>query len=162
MPFASTAGINRRKLAAGLLVLLLAPVFANAQLSTTNIRPLAFGNFIAGSGGAVIVAPDGGRRPEGNVVLLPSAASPAEFALLDTTPENASNEVIVTLPISGSLFHTGGADSMALTAFSSNLPSPARLTGGTLALSVGATLVVAPDQPRGNYTGFISVTIDSQ
>jgi hypothetical protein len=162
VPFGSTAGINRLKLAAGLLVLLLTPVRANAQISTTNIRPLAFGNFIAGSGGTVIVAPDGGRRPEGNVVLLPSAASPAEFDLLDTTPANASNAVIVTLPSSGSLLRAGGADGMALTGFSSNLAPAARLTGGRIRLSVGAALVVAPDQPRGNYTGFISISIDSQ
>lgn len=162
MQFGATAGATRLKLAAGLLVLLLAPVLARAQLSPTNNRPLAFGNFIAGSGGTVTVTPDGARHAQGNVVLLPSVASPAEFDLLDTNPENASNAVIVTLPNSGSLLRTGGGQSMALTGFSSNLAYPARLTNGRLRLSVGASLVVAPDQPRGGYTGFISVSIDSQ
>jgi hypothetical protein len=147
-----------RKFAAGLLVLLLAPGHASAQVSTTNIRPLAFGKFIAGSGGTVRITPDGSRSAAG-VLLLPSPTNSADFLLQDTNSDNTSKQVLVELPPNGTVFLTSGGNSMALTGFSSNLPSPARLTGGSMALSVGASLVVGPDQPPGNYTGSIPVTV---
>jgi hypothetical protein len=147
-----------RKLDAGLLVLLLAPALARAQLSTTSIRPLEFGKFIAGSGGTVSIAP-GGMRSTAGVLPLPSPTSSADFLLQDTNSDNTSKQVLVELPPNGTVVLTSGGNSMALTGFSSNLPSPARLTGGSMSLSVVASLVVGPNQPPGNYNGFIPVTV---
>jgi hypothetical protein len=146
------------KLAAGPLALLLAPDLASAQISTTNIRPLAFGKFIAGSGGTVSIAPDGSRSTAG-VLLLPSQTSSADFLLRDTNSDNASKQVLVELPPNGTVVLNSGGNSMPLTGLSSNLPSTARLMGGSMALSVGASLVVGPNQPPGNYTGSIPVTV---
>jgi hypothetical protein len=124
---ASNAVKTGLKLAAGLLVLLLAPGMASAQLTMANTRPLAFGRFVAGAGGTVSVTPGGARTSVG-VLLLPSEASPAQFELHDTNPDNASNAVVVTLPPDGDVVLKSDANSMSLSGFSSDLPSHARLT----------------------------------
>jgi hypothetical protein len=149
------------KLVAGLLVLLLAPGFASAQLSMANTRPLAFGRFIAGAGGTVKVAPGAARTSVG-VLLLPSEAGPAQFVLHDTNPDNASNAVLLTLPGNGDVVLKSDANSMVLTGFSSDLPSAPRLTAGRITFAIGATLDVALNQPRGNYSGSISITVEYQ
>lgn len=142
------------------LAALLAPELACAQLAVTAIRPLAFGKFVAGTGGTVSVAPGGARGQTGGVLLLSSAASSADFLLRDDHPDNASNIVVVTLPPPGTVVLTSGANSMALTAFTSNPQAPSPLAGGSMTLSIGASLSVAPNQPRGNYSGSIPITVE--
>jgi hypothetical protein len=142
------------------LAALLAHGFACAQLAVSNIHPLAFGKFVAGTGGTVSVAPGGARAVTGGVFVLPSAASSADFLLRDDNQANASNIVVVSLPPRGTVVLTSGANSMALTDFSIYPPSPAALAGGSMTLSVGASLSVAPNQPRGNYSGSIPITIE--
>lgn len=142
------------------LCVLFAPAFACAQLSVYPIRPLVFGNFVAGAGGTVSVAAGGARGATGGVLLLPSTASAAEFLLRDERQGSASNNVIVTLPASGAVLLTSGANSMALTDFTSAPQSPSPLQGGSMTLSIGARLNVAPNQPRGNYSGTLPITVE--
>jgi hypothetical protein len=153
---------SARKRTAWLAALLIAPGLASAQLAVGTIRPLAFGKFAAGTGGTVSVDPSGARNRSGGVLLLPSSASPATFLLTDTSPDNANRAVIVTLPADGGVVLGSGADSMALTQFSSSPSLAGALAGGSLTLSVGATLNVGSNQPRGSYTGFIPVTVEYQ
>jgi hypothetical protein len=126
-----------------------------------NDRPLAFGRFIAGAGGTVSVA-SGGARTGVGVVPLPSEAGPAVLVLYDPNPDNASNAVVVTLPRDGEVVLSSDANNMALSGFSSDLPLGARLTAGKITLAIGATLAVAPDQPRGRYSGSIPVIVEYQ
>jgi hypothetical protein len=152
-------------LKAWLAVLLFAPGLgagapAAAKLALASTRPLVFGKFIASSGGTVIIAPNGGCTRGGNVVLLPSSTSSAGFLVTDKGSKNLA--LIVTLPSNTGVVLTSGANRMSLTGFSSDKGLTPILQNGSLALSIGATLNVGANQPRGKYTGSIPVTVDYQ
>ena len=73
----------------------------------------------------------------------------------------ASNKaVIISLPANGSIRLNSGANSMAVNGFVSNPASLSSLPTGGATLSVGASLVVAPNQPPGNYSGSFPVTVN--
>lgn len=134
-----------------------------AQLSITNTRSLNFGPFIAGSGGTLTVAPSGARSRSGGVVLMSSAgAGSAGFNLATLNGSGESTSVIVSLPANGEVFLVNGPYSMPVVNFVSGSGSLVTLTPSGLALDVGATLSVGPDQPGGNYSGSFQVTVNYQ
>jgi hypothetical protein len=136
---------------------------AAQQIVLSNTRSLAFGRFAAAGGGTVTISPTGMRSQSGGVVLLNSpGAGPASFQV-DKSGDGTSNlAVAIMLPGDGSVMLSSGMNSMAVNTF---VTEPATLTvvpnGGTT-LSVGATLTVAPSQPRGSYSGSFPLIVNFQ
>jgi hypothetical protein len=160
------------------LMLVLAPrVVAAQQVALSNTRSLDFGRFVAGSGGTITLSPSGLRSRTGGVVLLNSPnASQAAFSASQTTLDAgrgglratastastaATTAVIVSMPANGATYLTSGANSMAVGDFVTPDVLLAVGSSGT-SLAVGATLVVAPNQPPGNYSGTFSVIVNHQ
>ena len=128
---------------------------AKTIITTSN---MSFGRFIAGAGGSVRIDPNGARSRSGAVILLPSPAGPAAFNI-----SGHDNKIsILTLPRNGSVFLFSGAHRMPLTQFSSNLPTGGVLVPGAQAVTVGATMQVAPNQARGHYNGSFHVIVEYQ
>ena len=142
------------------LLAALAPV--NAKQTFTSTQALAFGRFVAGTGGTITVAPNGARSRTGGVVLLTSTATAASFTNSDNSAKNASATVAITLPANGSVVLSSGANQMAVNAFTSSPSGTGVMSGGSLTILVGATLTVGANQPKGNYSGSIPVTINYQ
>ena len=142
-----------------------APYAAAAQqvvLSTT--RSLDFGRFVAGSGGTIVLSPSGLRSRTGGVVLLNSPnAGQAAFSASRSTLDSATfaTAVIISVPANGATRLSSGANSMAVGDFVT--PDAQLVVGnGGAALAVGATLVVAPNQAPGNYSGSFSIIVNHQ
>ncbi|WP_167230802.1 DUF4402 domain-containing protein [Massilia rubra] len=146
--------------ALAILTTVLAAMPARAQLNAAPAGGLAFGRFAVTSAGSVSVDAHGNRASGGGVVLLPSAAAPARFTISDSKPANANLVYIVSLPSAASI--NAGAASMALTGFTSAPAGGGVLTGGSQALSIGATLQVGAGQSAGNYSGTFHITIEYQ
>jgi hypothetical protein len=175
MPVRSDRFIPRASTAVQALLafaLVFTPYAASAQqvvLSTT--RSLDFGRFVAGSGGTIILSPSGLRSRTGGVVLLNSpnagqAAFNASRSTLDpgrTTPgaTTSATAVIISVPTNGATHLSSGANSMAVGDFVTPDAQLAVGNGGAT-LAVGATLVVAPNQPPGNYSGSFSIIVNHQ
>lgn len=127
-----------------------------ADISISNTQALAFGKFVAGSGGSVIINASGARSATGGVFLVASGGGAvAQFSI--TGDPNAT--YAVTLPADDvvTLTIAGGGSTMAVNSFVSNPASTGTLDGGgAQTLKVGATLTVGADQAVGNY----SVTFD--
>lgn len=133
------------------------------QIVLSNNRGLDFGRFVAGSGGTVVINPNGSRSRTGGVVLLNSpGAGQAVYSVGKSSNGNGAKAVIVSLPANGSIRLTSGNSSMAVGGF---VNAPAALltvpAGGTT-LSLGATLTVAPNQPPGKYTGSFPLIVNFQ
>jgi hypothetical protein len=143
-----------------LLLAALAP--GNAKQTFTSGQALSFGRFVAGTGGTITVSPAGARTSTGTVTLLSSTVTAAKFTNTDNTPKVASAAVIITLPSDGSVVLSSGANQMSLRTFTSNPSGTGFMSGGSLTISVGATLVVNANQPKGAYSGSIPVTIQYQ
>jgi hypothetical protein len=142
------------------LALLLSPAVQAAKVQTTG--NLAFGRFVAASGGAVTVSQSGLRSRSGAVVLLASSAAPATFSISDNTPGNGRKLLIVTLPANGSVFLANGAQRMPVDGFVSNAPADGVLGPPPGLLQVGATLGVAASQAPGSYSGSFQITVEYQ
>lgn len=126
--------------------------------SISTSANMAFGRFVAGSGGAITLAPSGARSRSGGVILLTSSTSAAGFSVT-----GSDNKVtVLSLPADGSVSLVSGANQMPLNGFASNLPPGGVLVGGSQNVTVGATLQVAPNQPAGNYSGTFQATINFQ
>lgn len=152
-----------RRVGACLALALLATPCCQAQINVSNTRALAFGKFVAGTGGTITVDPNGARSRSGSVFLLvSSAASAASFNVSDVNPANANMSYIITLPDNGTVTLNSGAYTMPLNDFSSTPSGSGRLTAGSQILTVGATLSVSPNQPPGNYSGNFSITLNYQ
>lgn len=119
---------------------------------------MSFGRFVAGAGGSIAIGANGARSGGGAVILLPSPASAAGFMI--SGHDNKVN--ILTLPANGSVQLVAGANRMAVNNFVSNLAPGGVLSAGPQAVTVGATLQVAPNQPRGSYSGAFQVIIEFQ
>ncbi|UVW28163.1 DUF4402 domain-containing protein [Massilia sp. H6] len=133
------------------------------QLSVSNMSNLDFGRFVAGSGGTVVLSAAGVRSRTGGVILLTSPATgPARFNIGKSGNGAGGKAVIISLPSNGSVRLSSGAHSMAVNSFVNNPQSIASVPNGGVALGVGATLVVAPNQPPGNYTGSFPLTVNYQ
>jgi hypothetical protein len=151
----------KRGLVPALLLGVLAP--AQARVTFASTQPLAFGRFVAGSGGSITVSPSGARSPSGGVILLQSSASAASFTFTDTNPPKSKTNFVITLPPDASVVLSSGTNQMKLGTFTSTPATVSPITvNGTLQMSVGATLTVAPNQPKGNYSGSLSVSVDYQ
>jgi hypothetical protein len=153
------------KLWVGLVLMLLLAeqeLFAQSLASTQG---LSFGSFIASNGGSITVSPSGARSQSGTVGLLTSrgASSAAQFSFtggasgaafsLGLPADNAARLVLLSTP------NLGGA-SMALTQFVSSVgPSATLSLAGAKQFSVGATLLVQPNQPLGEYGATFNVTV---
>ncbi|HEY0953308.1 MAG TPA: DUF4402 domain-containing protein [Roseateles sp.] len=143
------------------LVLLAAAGTAPAQ-TLTNTGALSFGSFTAGAGGSVTVSAGGARSKAGSVILVNqgTSAAAAQFTVSGTP----SAMFDITLPADGTVFLSDGASgSMALNNFISSPATSGMLSGGgTLTVSVGATLTVGNAQTPGSYSGSFNVTVNYQ
>jgi hypothetical protein len=142
------------------LMAALAP--GNAKQTFSSTQALAFGRFVAGTGGTITIAPNGVRSKTGGVTLLTSTVSAASFTNTDNSAKGGSATVAITLPADGSVVLASGANQMALKSFTSSPSGTGLMSGGALTISVGATLTVGANQPKGNYSGSIPVTIQYQ
>lgn len=134
-----------------------------ASQVVSNTRSLDFGRFVAGSGGAVTVAPSGLRTSTGGVVLLNSPTSGAANFLVTTSDRQASSQaVIISLPADGSIRLSSGNNSMPVNTFVSSPSVILTLPAGGQPLAVGATMTVAPQQPSGNYSGLFPLIVNFQ
>lgn len=131
-----------------------------ADITISNTQALAFGKFVAGSGGSVTVnAASGARSASGGVLLVASGGGTvAQFNI--TGDPNAA--YAVTLPADDVVTITiaGGGSTMAVSSFvSSPAPTGTLDGGGAQILKVGATLTVGASQAVGNYSGTFSVIV---
>ncbi len=139
------------------------PPQARAQVVLSNARNLEFGRFVAGSGGTIILSPTGARPRTGGVLLLASpAVGQAAFNVGKSINGTVSQAVIISLPANGRVRLSNGTSNMPLTTFISSPVSLVSVPDGGTTLSVGATLIVAPSQPPGNYSATFSVTVNYQ
>lgn len=129
-----------------------------AAIAIVNTQALAFGKFVAGSGGSVTVSPGGVRSASGGVVLVPSGAgTAAQFAVSG----DANLTYAISLPGNGVVSLTSGSNSMALNNFTSSPNLTGALSvGGSQTLAVGATLSVGSNQASGSYSGTFDVTVN--
>ncbi|SFD77608.1 DUF4402 domain-containing protein [Massilia yuzhufengensis] len=133
------------------------------QIVLNNTRSLDFGSFVAASGGSITISPTGMRTRTGGVVLLNSQmAGQAGFLVARSGSEGGDMAVIISLPANGSTRLSSGANSMAVDNFVHTPSTLASVPAGGVALSVGATLSVAPNQPAGNYTGTFPLIVNFQ
>lgn len=146
------------------------PALANT-FSIVNNDNLAFGSFVAGTGGTVTIgASTGARSATGGVTLINSSYRAARFTVSCVagggTDTCASTSTYTIDPVVG-ISLTSGANSMTVTGFSvysvnDHSSSRGRMSGGTDALEVGATLTVGNNQIPGSYSGSFSVTVAYQ
>lgn len=130
------------------------------QVVLTPGSNLDFGSFVVTGAGTITLLPNGDRTSSGGVILLNS--SPVHAGSVNVRRNNSGRDrgAIVTLPPNGGARLSSGAGSMVLNAINSNPPSLASLpTSNDTNLSIGATLVVAPKQPAGRYTGTFNVNV---
>lgn len=143
-----------------LLLVSIAPVVAAQEpITIGNTRSLSFGSFVAGTGGTVILSPQGQRSITGSVTVLPSAPGhSAEF----TVSGDPDATYFIDLPSDFSIMLTGPGSDMPLTSFTSEpLGAGGQLgSGGAQVLSVGATLEVGSGQASGDYSGSFSVIVN--
>ena len=136
---------------------------AAQHIVLSNARNLDFGRFVAGSGGTVVLSPAGVRSRTGGVILLTSPAVGQAMFNVGKSSNGAGNKaVIISLPVNGSTRLSSGANTMAVNGFVNNPASLAAVPNGGTTLAIGATLVVAPNQPPGSYTGSFPVTVNFQ
>jgi hypothetical protein len=147
-----------RVLVALVCALMAASVCWAAVIAISNTQGLAFGKFVAGSGGTVTVSPGGVRSASGGVVLVPSdVGTAAQFAVSG----DANLTYAISLPADGTVSLASGTNNMAVNAFTSSPSLTGTLgAGGTQTLSVGATLSVGSNQATGSYSGAFDVTVN--
>ncbi len=129
-------------------------------LRISNMQSLAFGSFNPGTGGNVVMTPNGARSATGAVFLF--STDPGTAAQFMVTG-NSSQVYSITLPTAATL--SSGTASMQISNFVS-LPSGAtnstgQLSGGVQVLKVGATLQVGANQSKGSYSGTFNVTVNN-
>lgn len=122
----------------------------------TLLNQLEFGTFAVQTGGTVTIDPaNGARSRTGDIWLLgQNAGTPARLVLT----HRAGVDFSVLLPPDDSAILGKSGASMMLRNFRSS-PSAARMVGATQIISIGATLVVQPNQSPGAYAGSFRVTV---
>jgi hypothetical protein len=128
-------------------------------IAITKNADMAFGKFIAGTGGTVTMATTGTRTAGGAVTLFNqgSTSNAASFAVAG----EGTYTYAITLPANSTVNVSDGAShTMAVNSFVSNPSGTGILTAGAQTLLVGATLTVASGQAPGNYTGTFNVNVD--
>ncbi len=132
---------------------------AQEALTIGADRSLSFGSLVAGGGGSVTISPAGQRTSGGSVILIPSVPGHAADFSLQGDPDAT---FYVDLPSDSSVKLTGPGADVWLTGFTSE-PSGAGgqlNSGGTMDLSVGATLEVGSGQSPGEYSGSFTVIVN--
>jgi hypothetical protein len=142
-----------------LLCSVVAPAcWAENPIAIVSGQALAFGSFVAGAGGSVIVSAGGAHSPRGGVVLLSANAGAAASFNVSGDPHLT---YAITLPADGESGLNSSGHSMALTAFTSSPAVTGTLSaGGSQTLSIGATLGVSGHQAPGDYSGTFNVNVD--
>lgn len=129
-----------------------------AAIALSNTQALAFGKFVAGSGGTVTVSPAGGRSASGGVVLVSSGPGAAAQFIVSG---DANATYAISLPGPGEVSLASGSNNMAVNNFTSSPSLTGTLgAGGSQTLSVGATLSVGSNQAPGSYSGAFVVTVN--
>lgn len=128
---------------------------------------LSFGSFVAGGGGTITVSPGaiGLRSRTGSVGLITSRGtfSAAQFSISGGSAGAAFSlglpaDHATRLELVGASGGVGA--SMPLSLFTSSLgPNPTLRPDGSQQFSVGATLLVQPNQPVGDYSATINLTV---
>ncbi|PWV56614.1 DUF4402 domain-containing protein [Chitinophaga sp. S165] len=131
---------------------------ASATATATIVTPISivkdvdmdFGNVAVQSttAGTVVLAPGGTRTATGGVTL-PTTAGTVTAASF-TVSGTSGYTYTITLPTTP-LTITSGANTMTVTAFTSDPSGTGTLTGGSEVVNVGATLNVSAAQPAGVY-----------
>lgn len=156
-----TRRVGAPALAAALL--LAAPCASAQQVVLTSSRSLDFGRFVARTGGTITVSPTGARSSTGAVILLNSPnAGAAVFNVRKSNSGAANKAVVITLPGNGATRLSSGANNMPLSAFVSSPATILMVPNGGVTLSLGATLTVTANQPRGTYSGSVPVIVNFQ
>jgi|GEM_PF-4994907 len=156
----------------GLLAIIFS-IFASPSFAATVVKQadLAFGKLVAGSGGTVVIDPNGGARSvTGGVIAVNSTFHPARFDITYSALELLlSNTTISITPTDGNAsLKKSGAPSMPYTNYTTYpFPLGTRLIssilifllGGTVQYYVGGTLTVGGSgQTAGDYTETITLT----
>lgn len=138
------------------LILVAAGVDHAHGQTLTLLNPLEFGTFAVLTGGTVTIDPaTGARSRTGDIWLMgQNAGTPARLVLT----HRAGADFSVLLPPDDSAILGKSGASMLLRSFRSS-PSATRMVGATQTISIGATLVVQPNQSPGAYTGSFRVTV---
>ena len=131
---------------------------ANKVGTVSTTRNLAFGRFVAATGGTITIDPAGVRSKTGGLVLLSGGAvTSSSYSLTESGTGKSLRWTTITLPGSATL-SSGGA-TMTLSNFVSDPPNTVLGTARTT-MTVGATLTVAANQAPGSYTGTFAVTVN--
>lgn len=133
------------------------------EITITAIQGLNFGTFCpVGAGGTVIVSASGARSYTGNVILLPSYPTAAQFYL-----ESNKNLKVWYLTVSQfiTLTREGGGGSMELQLGTPDHSAPPSFNVkrySPVIVSVGGTLYVRSisANPAGTYSGTFDMTIN--
>jgi hypothetical protein len=138
---------------------------ATADATATIITPIAishsgadlsFGNVAVNTNpGTVVLTPLGGRSATGGCTL-PAGAGTVTAAGFTVTGVAG---VVYTITLPASVVITDGTNNMTVNTFTSDPTPTGTLTGGTSALSVGATLNVSGSQVAGIYTSAAPFTV---
>lgn len=155
--------LKLRRSTAPLLLTLLLAASAHAVDKTgvvTTTSNLAFGKFVADTGGTITIGTQGQRSRTGGVMLLGGGAvTAAAFSLTESGTGTALKFTTISLPDTATM--SSGANTMTLSGFVSD-PANTVLGTGRTTVQVGATLTVAPNQAPGNYSGSFTVTVNYQ
>ncbi len=144
---------------------------ATASATATIVTPIDisktadmdFGNVAvhASTGGTVVLAPAGTRTSTSGVTLPATAGTVTAAAF--TVSGQASYTYAITLPTGTTQIEDANSNTMDITLFTSSPATTGVLSsGGTQALTVGATLTVVGGQAAGVYTtgSDFSVTVN--
>lgn len=151
--------LRQRLVCAVALGLIVSCIAQGAVISLMNTQALAFGGFVAGSGGSIVIAPSGARSASGGVVLVASRPGAAARFSVSGDPNLT---YAISLPLNGTVtLGDGAGNSMNVNNFTSSPNGTGQLSGaGSQQLAVGATLAVGNNQPTGAYSGSFIVSVD--
>ncbi|WP_068075829.1 DUF4402 domain-containing protein [Novosphingobium lentum] len=130
-----------------------------APISITHIAGagLNLGTVTSGTGGTVIVSPNGSGSVTGDVATVAGNTNAADAFTVTGDPERAF-DIFMS---SGNTVSTGGTTPSTM-ALDITAPSSASLAAGAYTLNVGGTLTVGSDQPEGTYSGTYTATVSYQ
>lgn len=138
---------------------LFAQVTAIANSAATIVTPISisktadmnFGNIAVSTAlGTVVLAPAGSRSSTGGVTLPANAGTVTAAAF--TVYATSAYTFTITLPSSALIIDDNNGNTMTVSAFTSNPTPTGTLSGGSITLSIGATLNVGGSQSAGTYT----------
>lgn len=127
-----------------------------SALAMTTTQQLDFAAIVPNAEtSATVTLTSAGERKCGTGLTCSGPVTPAAFLIQGTPHETFS----VTLPQS-TVLRSGQSD-ITIQNFSDNLGGVGNLDAdGRAILTIGAAIVVAPEQPVGDYSGTFAVTVD--